>query len=80
MKDQERLLGLVHRQNTKNQRLEEHLSSGLGLDKLKKGERLRDPHYDPLDDLSFEEDEADMGPLDDENRERKRKRAKNKGG
>lgn len=57
LKEQERLLALVQKQNAKNRRLEEHLASGIGLDKLKRGERARDPLYDPLDDLSFDEEE-----------------------
>lgn len=55
LKDQDKLLDLVSRQNKKNARLEEHLAGGLGVDKLKKGQSARDPNYDPLDDLSSEE-------------------------
>lgn len=55
LKDQEKLLDLVSRQNRKNTRLEDHLAGGLGIEKLKKGENARDPNYDPLDDLSSEE-------------------------
>lgn len=76
MNDQERLLALVKKQSDKNRRLEEHLSNGIGLDKLKKGQTVRDPNYDPLDDLSFDDEQEEMDTGVTDTRRKKKKKAK----
>jgi hypothetical protein len=76
LKGQEELLALVHKQNQRNRRLEDHLASGIGIDKLKKGERQKDPHYDPLDDLSFDDDNEDLATAEEVSRHKKKKKAK----
>lgn len=77
LRDQEKLLDLVKRQSQKNARLEEHLASGIGIDKLKKGESVRNPHYDPLDDVSSEE--VDMDDDSRKKKSRKNSRSDKKG-
>jgi hypothetical protein len=76
LKDQEKLLDLVSRQSKKNARLEEHLASGIGIDKLKKGETVRNPNYDPLDDLSSEEADLDEDEIGGGSRRKGRKSRK----
>lgn len=80
MKDQERLLALVQKQSQKNRRLEDHLASGIGIDKLKKGEKVRDPNYDPLDDLSFDDEDQELEAAEETSRHRRKKAKKGGGG
>lgn len=84
MYGQEQLMDLVTRQNEKNKRLENYLLKGLQVDKLKKGQDTRDPNYDPLDDISFEEIDLDgilgvsqQPTAADTSRKKKKKKAKN---
>lgn len=84
MYGQEQLMDLVTRQNEKNKRLENYLLKGLQVDKLKKGQDTRDPNYDPLDDISFEEIDLDgilgvsqQSTAADTSRKKKKKKAKN---
>lgn len=59
MEQQERLMDIVRRQNEKNERLEKHLLRGGSKKDPTQGLMPGDADYDPLDDLSFDDDDLE---------------------
>jgi len=75
MQGQEKLLEMVRRQDEKNRRLEDHLASGLNVKSLGKNDprKQAENQYDPLDDISFEDEEQVLAELMQPKRKKKKK-------
>ena len=78
MRAQEKLLEMVRRQDEKNRRLEDHLASGLNVKSLGKNDprKLNENQYDPLDDISFEDEEEVLAELMQPKRKKKKRKAR----